>query len=939
MKLKKKQRLLKKFKHKKLVASSAIALSMGIGLFSGQVLADETVTVTSEQEDNSLTGNITQANTQTTTATTTTQIETPKTAEAPVQTATVNTPKTVNTVTDTTDMATAKTATAPVPSTVIDETQDTTPSVPSITKVHNEDEVAKTNAQNQNVSQETKPVITVPATTTNTTTTTQTKVAATSNTATNFFNYLGETARQVANDYNIYASMLLAQAGLESAYGQSTLSTQAHNYFGIKYRGTGNYVTMNTLEFYGGQYHTVSARFQRYDSLYDSLAGYARLITQNYPNSTRAAGSVEAAVNNLYHGRYGAYATDPSYASKIMGLINTYNLKQYDYVNQNVGHIDSISLVGNTLKVSGWHAADNSKAQNHGYIIVYDVTSNHEITRQAYSPTSRGDVYKVYPRVYNSGNSGFNVTINLGNYDLTNKEIKVISRFSNQSNGEGAVTDLWSDGYIFKQSLGNIDSAYIDGTELKVSGWHAATDAVKHPYNYIILYDATDGTELSRKKVTATRRPDVERAYPNLYNAVNSGFSVSFDLSKLNFVAGHNLQVVMRYAANSDGEGDRIDVWSGKYNFNGNEAVIDTAKFKGTKLHVTGWHAADASRNQPNAFLILFDKTANHEVARVKIGTSNAVASAKAVNRPDVAKAKNYYNDGLSGFDAYFDFSKLNFVAGHQYQIVSRFSDATNGEGNRTDVWSGIYNFNGNEAIIDTAKIEGTKLHLAGWHAADASRNQANPYIILYDKTAGREIARIKVGDRNNVATSKLVMRSDVQRLKNYYNADKSGFDVEFDLTKLNFVAGHEYQIVSRYSDATNGEGHRTDVWSDVYKFTANAGHLDTVKANHQKNSLTVTGWHAADASINQKNAFIILYDATTGHEISRQTYTPSKRTDVARVYPNIYNAANSGFDLTFKNLNLKSLAGHNLQVVARYSNQKNGEGSRTDYWSRIFKL
>ncbi|WP_162257648.1 hypothetical protein, partial [Ligilactobacillus equi] len=78
---------------------------------------------------------------------------------------------------------------------------------------------------------------------------------------------------------------------------------------------------------------------------------------------------------------------------------------------------------------------------------------------------------------------------------------------------------------------------------------------------------------------------------------------------------------------------------------------------------------------------------------------------------------------------------------------------------------------------------------------------------------------------------SKLVMRSDVQRLKNYYNADKSGFDVEFDLTKLNFVAGHEYQIVSRYSDATNGEGHRTDVWSDVYKFTANAGHLDTVKA------------------------------------------------------------------------------------------------------------
>ncbi|WP_025021260.1 GH25 family lysozyme [Ligilactobacillus equi] len=548
-----------------------------------------------------------------------------------------------------------------------------------------------------------------------------------------------------------------------------------------------------------------------------STVGRARTWIAQYPYTPNRGGYYEQQHHNAGYGawQFSSTAYLPSAPGYNLDVSRDYNglLKQISVSSENVGAFDSVSISGNTLKVSGWHAADAAKNQGHAYMIVFDATNNHEITRIAYNPNSRPDVAKVYPSVYNAGKSGFNLSINLGNYDINNKEIKLIARYSNQANGEGSMTDYWSKGYQLKQSLGVVDSAYIDGTKLKISGWHAATDAVSHPYNYVILYDATAGKEIGRQKVTAIRRDDVKRAYPNLYNAVNSGFSVSFDLSKLNFVAGHNLQVVMRYATNSDGEGDRIDIWSGKYNFNGNEAVIDTAK------------------------------------------------------------------------------------------------------------------------------LEGTKLHVIGWHAADASRNQTNPYIILYDKTAGREIARIKVGDRNDVATSKLVMRSDVQRLKNYYNADKSGFDVEFDLTKLNFVAGHEYQIVSRYSDAADGEGHRTDVWSDVYKFTANAGHLDTVKANYQKNSLTVTGWHAADASINQKNAFIILYDATTGREITRQAYVPTQRPDVVRVYPNIYNAVNSGFNVTFKNVNLKTLAGHNLQVVVRYSNQRNGEGLRTDYWSRMFKI
>ena len=55
----------------------------------------------------------------------------------------------------------------------------------------------------------------------------------------NFVNQVGSAAVKVANEYGVYASVMMAQAGLESAWGQSSLSRNAHNLFGVKYRGTG----------------------------------------------------------------------------------------------------------------------------------------------------------------------------------------------------------------------------------------------------------------------------------------------------------------------------------------------------------------------------------------------------------------------------------------------------------------------------------------------------------------------------------------------------------------------------------------------------------------------------------------------------------------------------------------------------------------------------
>ena len=63
-----------------------------------------------------------------------------------------------------------------------------------------------------------------------------------------FVNYLGQYATEIGNDYNLYASVMVAQASLETAYGTSKLSTVGNNLFGIKGSYDGNSIVMRTWE-------------------------------------------------------------------------------------------------------------------------------------------------------------------------------------------------------------------------------------------------------------------------------------------------------------------------------------------------------------------------------------------------------------------------------------------------------------------------------------------------------------------------------------------------------------------------------------------------------------------------------------------------------------------------------------------------------------------
>ena len=167
------------------------------------------------------------------------------------------------------------------------------------------------------------------------------KVTVQAQTATqqNFLSTIGGYARDIAKNNDLYASVMIAQAILESGWGQSGLaSAPNYNLFGIKGDYNGNSVRMDTLEDDGsGNYYAAKEPFRKYSNYGESLNDYASLLTgDNNPNSWRykfyygarvsATNSYQDATRHLT----GRYATDNRYASKLNQLIQTYGLTQYD---------------------------------------------------------------------------------------------------------------------------------------------------------------------------------------------------------------------------------------------------------------------------------------------------------------------------------------------------------------------------------------------------------------------------------------------------------------------------------------------------------------------------------------------------------------------------------------------------------------------------------
>lgn len=142
-----------------------------------------------------------------------------------------------------------------------------------------------------------------------------------------FFNALGPIAEKY-DDTGLYPSVMLAQAALESNFGESQLSFDYNNYFGIKAHGHHRSVKLATTEYYDGTETTIRDYFCVYSSPADCFEDYAELIVSN-ENYADAVGAKSPAVAARAL-QEGGYATDPYYASKVISVINEYNLTRFD---------------------------------------------------------------------------------------------------------------------------------------------------------------------------------------------------------------------------------------------------------------------------------------------------------------------------------------------------------------------------------------------------------------------------------------------------------------------------------------------------------------------------------------------------------------------------------------------------------------------------------
>lgn len=153
-----------------------------------------------------------------------------------------------------------------------------------------------------------------------------------------FINRIAKDSIEIARDAGIFPSVLIAQAGLESDWGRSSLSTTYNNLFGIKGSFNGQTANLETWEDVNQEHITIVAGFRSYPSEKVSILDYAQLLKNGLTfNPNFYKGAWRSEVNSYKDATsflQGRYATDTQYANKLNRIIADYGLARFDDVKE-----------------------------------------------------------------------------------------------------------------------------------------------------------------------------------------------------------------------------------------------------------------------------------------------------------------------------------------------------------------------------------------------------------------------------------------------------------------------------------------------------------------------------------------------------------------------------------------------------------------------------
>jgi flagellar protein FlgJ len=150
-----------------------------------------------------------------------------------------------------------------------------------------------------------------------------------------FIAAIAPAARASMGKSHIPASLVIAQGALESSWGRSALAVDALNLFGVKADPSwkGDTIQMPTREFTNGRWVTVAAKWRKYPDWLACIDDHAAflLYNQRYHPAFEHCDDAEAFTRAIAKA---GYATDPTYADKIISIIRGHGLMKFDQPQQ-----------------------------------------------------------------------------------------------------------------------------------------------------------------------------------------------------------------------------------------------------------------------------------------------------------------------------------------------------------------------------------------------------------------------------------------------------------------------------------------------------------------------------------------------------------------------------------------------------------------------------
>ncbi|GAB3654842.1 sporangiospore maturation cell wall hydrolase GsmA [Glycomyces tarimensis] len=150
-----------------------------------------------------------------------------------------------------------------------------------------------------------------------------------------FIDRHAESAQASERATGVPASVTLAQAILETGWGQGALAREDHNLFGMKCFGSPGDHAIGCRD-YGtfecsptGGCFDMDATFRAYDNVGDSYRDHGDLLSgwSRYAKAMEHRDDPDRFAREIHKA---GYATDPKYADKLIGLMQQYDLYRYD---------------------------------------------------------------------------------------------------------------------------------------------------------------------------------------------------------------------------------------------------------------------------------------------------------------------------------------------------------------------------------------------------------------------------------------------------------------------------------------------------------------------------------------------------------------------------------------------------------------------------------